>query len=124
MVVTAAATPVCRSTRANHRVCKPVRTYGQPPACVELALARVASEALVSLRFRGVYAWICCACAVSMLGYAVLARCFCSVTQTLRFRGVYVWMRCAFAVFVFGYAALSSRCLCLVTLRFRGGWMR
>ena len=51
-----------------------------------------------------------------MLGYAVLSRCFCSVTQTLRLRGVYVWMRfrgvcvwlcCAFvAVFVFGYAAL------------------
>jgi len=63
-----------------------------------------------------------------MLGYAVLSRCFCSVTQTLRLRGVYVWMRfrgvcvwlcCAFvAVFVFGYAVFSW-CICWGMLRFR-----
>ena len=54
-----------------------------------------------------------------------------------------MYKRCAFAVFllgfanaapsrcvcldafaVFGYAALSSRCVCLLTLRFRGGWLR
>ena len=36
LAVTPAATPVCRSTRANQRVCKARITYGQPPACVEL----------------------------------------------------------------------------------------
>ena len=104
----------CNNLRATPRLC---RNRIQTDACVELALARVASEALVSLRFRGVYACI----------NAVLSRCFCSVTQTLRLRGVYVWMRfrgvcvwlcCAFvAVFVFGYAALSRW---LGALCFRG----
>ena len=128
MVVTAAATPMCRSTRANHRVSKPVITYGHPAACVELAMARVASEALVSLRFRGVYAWICCACAVFLLGCAnaVPSRCLC--LDMLCLRGVFARLRkrCAFAVSMSGCDALS-RCLCLVMLRFRRGvcvWLR
>ena len=73
------------------------------------------------LCFRGVFARLRkrCAFAVSMLGYAVLARCFCSVAQTLRLRGVCVWLCCAFvAVFVFGYAVFSW-CICWGMLRFR-----
>jgi len=77
----------------------------------------VASEALVSLRFRGVYAWIRCAFAVFLLGYANAAPSRCACLVTLRFRrGVCVWLRCAFVVVG---CAVFSRCICWGTLRFR-----